>query len=133
MTGTFPAGFFPAGHFTARYFPRRFFPRRFYLRWLGSVRRGKNRRGKYLERRSPAGKRPSTVKTPHRGDNPLPSLKFSADLYRVFTVYGFEFILFKWNFLKLRIALMSPRKTKHVCNLRRRSIISKLEKSPIKY
>ena len=48
-------------------------------------------------------------------------------MYSVYVIihYGFEFIQFWWNFLKLRIALKSPRRTKHVCNLRWTRILSK--------
>ena len=53
---------------------------------------------------------------------------FSYSVY-VIIYHEFEFVQFEWYFGKLRIALMSPARTKHVYNLRWRSFISNLEKS----
>ena len=57
-------------------------------------------------------------------------MELSYSVY-VIIYHGFEFVQFEWNFWKLRIVLMSPGRTKHVYNLRWRSIISRLEKSLI--
>ena len=56
------------------------------------------------------------------------TLELSYSVY-VIMYHEFEFVLCWWNFWKLRIAPMSPGRTKHVCNLRWRSILSTLEKS----
>ena len=59
------------------------------------------------------------------------TLELSYSVYMIIH-FGFEFIIHFGLYISLysfRIALKSPGRTKHVCNLRWTSILSKLEKS----